>query len=242
MKPHPLLSNIPPCTPDEYGALVASIKAVGQQVPIVVCDGAILDGRARWRACEELKIKPKTITVKAGAEADQIVALNVNRRHLTPSQRACIAALWLNDKFILCGVNPRKHNLGIDMTKYAATLFGVGRAYVSWARSLQFKRPDAFAKCLSGEANLSDEFKLYSRVQKAKREGVKYIRCDDAHDAVRLINDVTARLGVDCYANRAKGGWSVQFVPHNSPPPKPVARYPLFAAATKWAAMQLEET
>jgi ParB-like chromosome segregation protein Spo0J len=46
----------------EYEGLRNSIARFGQLEPIVVYQGMIFDGRHRWRALQELKLEPKTVT------------------------------------------------------------------------------------------------------------------------------------------------------------------------------------
>jgi ParB-like chromosome segregation protein Spo0J len=63
MKPvsvHPLANLLPDMTAEEYEGLKASIKERGQEVPILLLNGQILDGRHRYRACLDLGIEPVT--------------------------------------------------------------------------------------------------------------------------------------------------------------------------------------
>jgi hypothetical protein len=80
----------------DFAALVADIKANGQRLPIVVYEDQVLDGWHRYRACQQLGITPKThewCPLHAGADPVAFVlSLNLQRRHLTESQRAMVAA------------------------------------------------------------------------------------------------------------------------------------------------------
>jgi len=79
---------------DEFSALLDSIRAHGQLVPAQVHDGQLLDGRHRARACAELGLPLRTELFDGDDEAARayVLATNIHRRHLTPSQRAMAAA------------------------------------------------------------------------------------------------------------------------------------------------------
>jgi ParB-like chromosome segregation protein Spo0J len=58
--------------------------------PIVVKDGLIIDGRARYRACIELGIEPETRESESETPEEieaEIRSLNFSRRALTEEQR-----------------------------------------------------------------------------------------------------------------------------------------------------------
>jgi len=83
---------LPKISPDDYEALKASIKNDGLHYPIVVNkEDVILDGHHRYRACNELGIKPK-FEVKefpnALLEKKFVIESNLRRRHLNKFQRA----------------------------------------------------------------------------------------------------------------------------------------------------------
>jgi site-specific DNA-methyltransferase (adenine-specific) len=69
--------------------LKADIAANGQREPITVCDGMILDGRNRYRACIELGIEPETRKYSGDPWAFAW-SLNGERRDLEATVRALI--------------------------------------------------------------------------------------------------------------------------------------------------------
>ena len=91
MKPHPLSEILPPLEGAELDALVADIREHGLIQPLVMYQGKILDGRNRWRACERLGVKPKTVDYRGDDPLGYVLSLNLARRHLTPTQRAVVA-------------------------------------------------------------------------------------------------------------------------------------------------------
>ena len=94
-KCHPACLLLPELGEQEYRELVDDMRNQGQRHPIIVDgDGVILDGRHRYRACQELFVEPMVETFH-GTEAEKIALVmseNIIRRHLTTAQRAAIAA------------------------------------------------------------------------------------------------------------------------------------------------------
>lgn len=92
MMPHKYAEIFPAMDRKQFQLLVASIREHGQQEPIVVYKGKILDGRNRAGACANLQIKPKTVEYTGKDPLAFVMAANLHRRHLTASQRAMVAA------------------------------------------------------------------------------------------------------------------------------------------------------
>jgi N6-adenosine-specific RNA methylase IME4 len=89
---HPATRLIPAPSPEDYASIRWSIREIGQQQPIVLFKGVILDGRARYAACVELGITPIYTTWEGADPVGYVVAANLHRRHLLTGQRAIIAA------------------------------------------------------------------------------------------------------------------------------------------------------
>lgn len=95
MNVHPLAELIPGMTDGEFEDLKADIEENGQQEPITLFEGQLLDGRHRYRACRELGIQPSCREYEGDKPAAFVLSLNVNRRNLTPGQKAAIAVEFL---------------------------------------------------------------------------------------------------------------------------------------------------
>jgi hypothetical protein len=97
---HPFCTIIPQCTEKEFGELKEDIKNNGLRVPIKTFEGKILDGRSRYKACVELEKEDHRVELRTedfqGTQSSDalayVISMNVKRRHLSPSQRALIAA------------------------------------------------------------------------------------------------------------------------------------------------------
>lgn len=92
---HPLADLLPRMSDDEFDYLVEGIRENGQRVRIVLYEGKVLDGRHRMMACEQLGIAPLVETYTGDNPAAHVLALNVQRRHLSPTQRAMLATTFL---------------------------------------------------------------------------------------------------------------------------------------------------
>src|ERR1700732_625982 len=98
LQPHPLAQLFPPISQEELAELGRDIALHGQLEPIVLYQGKILDGVNRYKACQLMNREPWTIEfnperIKRTPE-EYVIAANVQRRHLTPAQRAAIAVEW----------------------------------------------------------------------------------------------------------------------------------------------------
>ena len=90
---HPAASVFPLMSDEEYEGLIADIRRNGLREPIWTLDGKILDGRNRYRACQEAKIEPRFQELNGqGSPMDFVLSMNLHRRHLNESQRALVGA------------------------------------------------------------------------------------------------------------------------------------------------------
>ena len=91
---HPYADLLPKMSKHEFQDLKKGIQASGQQEPITLYQGKVLDGRHRLRACQELGIEPKFKVAELAddqAALDFVIARNLQRRNLTASQKAVVA-------------------------------------------------------------------------------------------------------------------------------------------------------
>jgi len=101
---HPAADAFPMMDANRFAELVEDIKTHGQRELIVLCDGMVLDGRNRYRACVELGINPQTRT-SSGDPWAFAWSLNGQRRDLVGEQRYLIwkfcsehSESWLAEK------------------------------------------------------------------------------------------------------------------------------------------------
>ena len=93
---HPLANIFPLIQGKEFVELKKDIQENGLHEPIVMYDGEILDGRNRFRACQETGVMPRYVHYTGGDPVAYVISLNLHRRHLSESQRAMVAAKLAN--------------------------------------------------------------------------------------------------------------------------------------------------
>ena len=130
---HPLANIFPLIEGAEFNALVEDIRANGLRENIVLLDGAILDGRNRYRACQLAGEKPRAIEYLGDDPVGFVVSLNLRRRHLDESQRAIVAAKLAN---IGHGGDRSKSPIGDLKQADAARLLNVGKRSVERAKEI----------------------------------------------------------------------------------------------------------
>lgn len=93
LKQHPLSAAFPVMPDNEYADLRADLATHGQREYIIVHDEMILDGWHRYRAMIELGKPPKMEDLDSRIEPmGYVLSKNLQRRHLTASQRAVAVA------------------------------------------------------------------------------------------------------------------------------------------------------
>lgn len=176
---HPLAELFPLMEGEAFELLVADIEQNGLRVPLDLVDNKIVDGRNRGRACERLKIKPKTRKLPKGTDPlAYVISQNLARRHLSESQRAMAAARIATLKQ---GRPPKKAEKSALSQREAADAFRVDRRSIQHARKViddatpeLVAAVDAGAISVSAAASAVDLTKAQQRkLAKASAEGGK---------------------------------------------------------------------
>jgi hypothetical protein len=124
LKFHPRADIFPLMEGEEFAALVADIKANGLNEHIVICEGMILDGRNRYRACIAAGVDVLTVDFEALVKAHRlsndpaafVTSANIHRRHLTAEQKRDLIAKLLK-------ADPSKSDRQIAETVKASPTF-----------------------------------------------------------------------------------------------------------------------
>lgn len=135
MKRHPLSAAFPNMPEDDFGALVADIKANGLQQHGWTYEGQILDGWHRYQACEEAGVKFRYEEYRGSDPVAFVKSRNLERRHLTPSQKA--AAVVACHAWKPLGANQRGSAPGAEAhsAKALAKEAGVGTRTIEQAKA-----------------------------------------------------------------------------------------------------------
>lgn len=181
---HPAATALPQMPDDELRELAADIKANGLLVPIELYQGKVIDGRHRLLACEIAGVEPEFVDVDLeGQSPSQYVwSLNGMRRHLTPSQKACVAVELMPELEREAKERQRNHggtapgkpsntsgkNSGSESRDEAATTVGVNPRYVSDAKRIKEESPKTFDRIKAGELKVTQAKQEVKREQKRK--------------------------------------------------------------------------
>lgn len=194
---HEIANLFPLMAESELSDLAVDIKTNGQREPILTFEGKILDGRNRFLACELVGVKPRLEAFANGSPMAMVISLNLKRRHLTDSQKACVAteALpWLEkeakDRKVAAGKQTgrghRKVCPKIDepfpdrSDTQAGKLLGVSRSYVAAAKAFKTKAPDLFEQVKRGEKSLSQARRERNEQQRESRRAANRVKVSTA--------------------------------------------------------------
>lgn len=86
---HPEANKFPMMEGAQYEEFREDIRRHGLMTPIAVMpDGCVLDGRNRLKACLEVGVEPRFLTVNPESPMAYVMSANKHRRHLSSSQLA----------------------------------------------------------------------------------------------------------------------------------------------------------
>lgn len=132
---HPVAGIFPEMDSGALASLAVDIGTHGLREPIWTRDGAIIDGRNRYRACLLAFVEPAFREYIGPAEelVGFVVSLNLHRRHLSESQRAMVAAKLAN---LGQGARTDLRPIGRKSQAEAADLLQVGERTVRRAAAV----------------------------------------------------------------------------------------------------------
>lgn len=101
LKIHPLAQVFPSIEGAEREEFKEDIQKNGQLDPIVMYNGMVLEGRNRYEVCTELGVEPKVIDFAGTIEEAKalVISKNIERRQLTPEQRATAVYKLQHEEF-----------------------------------------------------------------------------------------------------------------------------------------------
>jgi len=158
---HPDAALFPMLPDDELRELADDIKRNGQQLPILVKDGLIIDGRNRYAACVIAGVDPvmEEFTGTDDGIKAFIVSANINRRHMTKAARAMAVAMVYPE-----GERGKRN----DLLNYS-TSADFDKGYLSQARTVLRESESLAQQVLTGTVSLNDAYKE-ARIVAAARE------------------------------------------------------------------------
>jgi len=237
---HPLAEMFPPMDPDRLQELANDIKKDGQLLPIVLLEGRILDGRSRYIACRMAGREPATVDFNAAeynrSPVEFVFSMNLQRRDLTPSMRAALAAELVEQMRYKTGPRDQWDNVAQKLSnepedvahaphsarKEAAEKARVSEHYVGEAVALKHEDPEAFEEVKAGKKTLR-------QATRGKRE--KSERAKKSSETEMALSQISSIIGEEARGLIESG--EVQLKPKqlvsfaNQPPATMKAIWPL---------------
>ena len=203
---HPAADLFPLMQGEEFDALVESIRTQGlREAAWLTKDGALLDGRNRVRACQAAGVKPEFRQYHGEDAVAFVMALNMDRRHLTVGQRAALALKLVpmyekeaakripqaaqQPRGVKSAVADLPQQKSRDMAGAAAKVSG--RA-VAQAKRISQKAPDLLEKVESGELALDRADRIVRDREAADRRQAEAVA---QQQQIKVGTTVDIRLG-----------------------------------------------
>jgi hypothetical protein len=164
---HPFATALPRLESEVFEALKESIKSNGQKNPVIMHGDILLDGLNRLEVCKALDIPVKAVQWDGqGTPEDLIIALNLDRRHLTASQRAAFGVQLLPELEQQAAerrgtrTDIREKVLsGGKAVDIAGAKVGVSGKYVARAKQVADASAETYQKLLNGSVKLAQAVK-----------------------------------------------------------------------------------
>jgi hypothetical protein len=182
MEFHPACSIFPMMEGEEFKALAADIREHGLIEPILTYQGKIIDGRNRYQACTLAGIEPRFREWEgAGSLVALVLSLNLQRRHLTPSQKACVGedslphyeaeakerqahGMTAPGKTLRATLPEASEGRARD---HAAKAVGVSPRYIEEAKAIRQRSPEMFEAVRRGDQTIYSAKKALRATQRA---------------------------------------------------------------------------
>lgn len=167
---HEVANIFPMMTAVEIDSLKQDIATNGLREPIWLYNDRIIDGRNRYIACLESGVTPIFRNYEGQEESllDFVISLNLHRRHLNTSQKACLAVEILPQLEKSTKENLSKKMSAIrkgetedsailqnlNSSQKASKIFGVSERYIFDAKKLSKDSAMLFTEVLEGKLSL----------------------------------------------------------------------------------------
>ena len=200
---HPAAEIFPLMSGPEIKEMADDIRQNGLREPITCCEGKILDGRNRLKACSLAEVEPAFRELPAGVSPAQYVwSANYTRRHLTVGQRAMAATTFADllakeAKARMSRGGTLAVRQGVEIIPHPdkgrtrdklAEMAGVNGRYIADAQTIHRESPELAAEVMAGTVKIPEA----KRRLKAGGAAPSDVRPDDENtfDTVLLVVDV----------------------------------------------------
>jgi hypothetical protein len=193
LEPHTLADLFPAMADQDLNALAPDIAAHGAREPIWLYQGRILDGRNRFRVCQALVIACPTREYTGDDPLSFVLSMNLQRRHLTESQRAMVAEkLATMRQGARTDVQPPA-NLPEVSTAQAADTLNISARLVRHAKKVRAEaQPEVIQAVETGQMAVSAAAKLAEQPVPVQREVVQALETGAAKTVTAALKHVQA--------------------------------------------------
>jgi hypothetical protein len=244
LKPHRLISILPPLTPVELDVATERVRLYGQTMPIETVDGEIIVGFEEYQACVAAGVKPRTTKANRPDCLVEYVARSLPR-NLTSLDRACIAVLaeeeWksLGRERMraagriggrLRGKGPRTVRAPFghdDWYKVAARIVGATPSAVKRLATLRRSAPDVFEAVRARKLVILRDARQLARNLPTAKARAKVIALKEQHPntrVARLMYDVLRDERAPLKPSGPEGG--TRWIVHEGPMAREGAKVP----------------
>jgi N6-adenosine-specific RNA methylase IME4 len=225
---HPLSELFPLMQGREFDELVADVKTNGLREPIWIYQGQILDGRNRWRACEQAQLAHRPMREYTGDDpVSFVISLNLHRRHLNESQRADVAAALANMRQgERTDIEPSANLQKVSVSK-AAELLNVSERSVHSAGKVQREgTPELRTAVQAGRVSVSAAADIAELPKEQQRE----IVAKGEKEILEAAKQIRAKKAEERREERIERVAAMA----NPSPTLPTQRYPVIYADPPW--------
>ncbi len=204
MKSHPASGIFPLMMGVEFEEFCESIRENGERELIKLQGDRIVDGRNRYRACIAVGITPRCEQIEMDDEAVMgfVIDENLHRRHLTSSQRACVAVEFLELEKQFAKERMSEGGKGRQKVAYpnrdagksaerAAKKVGTNRTSVQDAAKLKAEDPEAFEAIAAGGKTVSQVKREKVEEQRAATRAADAKRIAEAPSLLEVVGKAT---------------------------------------------------
>ncbi len=170
-KTHPAAELFPMMEEQQIKEMADDIRLNGLREPITMCEGKVIDGRNRLKACGRVGVDPSFVELPPGESPAAFVwSKNYTRRHLTMSQRSMAAIIMQTmtakeskERMVRGGTLAVRQ--GVEIIPQAekgrtrdklAEIAHVNPRYISDAKTIQENAPELASKVAAVEMNIPE--------------------------------------------------------------------------------------
>lgn len=167
MRSHKYSNLFPMMNLQEFNGLKRDIKENGLIEDIITFEGTILDGRNRFKACKESKVKPRFKEYNGNNPLQFVISTNLKRRHLNESQRAVVGS-----KLATLSLGSNQYGTANMPTQSeAANQLNISERAIRNVKEIQQKAPKRIKEIEDGKAKVGSvlrEIKLQEQREQIK--------------------------------------------------------------------------